>query len=303
MPVPLPPGSGYPFPMEKTDHASELSALRLSLILYAFLFAAKLAVYFFSGSLALLAEALHTMADILVTGFLLLALHLSRRQEDADHMYGHGKAQYAAALVAATIFLSFTVVTLVKEALPRLIHPGGGELRNLPLALGVLLASLAVGMWPLLKLWRQKVRGAAAHAQMMEAINDQLGLLAALAGTLAVAAGFPLGDPVAALAVAAIIAINAAGLFRENLSYLLGRSPGKEFLDQVRETARAVPGVREVHFLRGQRVGPDAVQVELHIKVDRGMTVEAADSIAEEVHRRLHQQAGCRYISIHTDPA
>ena len=89
----------------------------------------------------------------------------------------------------------------------------------------------------------------------MELVNDQLGLLAALVGTLFVWWGWPLGDPIAAMVVATIIAINALGLFRDNLSFLLGRSPGPEFLARVEEVARSVEGVLDVRELRADTSG------------------------------------------------
>jgi ferrous-iron efflux pump FieF len=288
--------------MPQPSHA-EGRAIRLTLILYTAIFAAKLAAYFMTGVMGLLAEALHTLTDIFVSGFLLIALAWSRRKEDADHMFGHGRAQYAGALVASTLFLSFTALRLVEEAIPRLLGRHEAQFSNLGLAVGVLVGSLAVGCIPLVKLFLQKEKGAAAHAQFLELINDQLGILAALTGVVFIMLGYPLADPLASLAVAGIIAVNAVGLFRENLSYLLGRSPGAEYLDRARAVALAVPGVRDVHFLRGQMVGPGETHLELHIRVDRGITIEAADAIAEEVHRGIHEQMGCRYCSIHADPA
>jgi cation diffusion facilitator family transporter len=288
--------------MSQTSRSEE-KTIRFTLILYAGIIAAKFAAYFITGVMGLLAEALHTLSDIIVSGFLLIALWWSRQREDKDHQFGHGRAQYVGALVAATLFLSFTALRLVEEAVPRLFSRHETAFSNLPVALGVLIGSLAVGCIPLGRLFFQKNKGAAAHAQFMELVNDQLGILAALAGTTFIMLGYPLADPIASLVVAAIIAVNAVGLFRENLSYLLGRSPGAEFLAKAKATALAVPGVREVHLLRGQMVGPGEVHLELHFKVDRGMTIEAADKIAEEVHRRIHQETSCRYCSIHVDPA
>jgi divalent metal cation (Fe/Co/Zn/Cd) transporter len=68
------------------------------------------------------------------------------------------------------------------------------------------------------------------RAQLMELGNDQLGLLSALIGAALLTAGYPVADPLAAIVVATIIALNAIGRFRENLCLLLGRSPGREYL-------------------------------------------------------------------------
>lgn len=274
---PAKPPKGIPAYLESTD---DLKNLGLTLGIYILIFSLKLIVYSFSGLLALLAEALHTLSDIFVSGFLLIAAAYSRRGADETHMFGHGRAQHAAALVAATLFVSFTSLELYREAVPHLINPVEREYQNLPWAIGVLLVSMLIAAIPLVSLLRGKAKGPAARAQLMELFNDELGLLAALAGTVFVMLGQPLADPLAAILVATIIAINGIGLFRENLSFLLGRSPGKEFIENIRRAALEVPGVLGVHNLRAEIVGNGKTHVVMHILVPKGITIEKADAIA-----------------------
>lgn len=287
----------------KTQHESEVRALKLVLGSYIVIFFMKLAVYLASGVLALLAEALHTMSDIFVSSFLLVATIWSRKEADEVHMFGYGRAQNVAALVAATLFISFTSYTLYEEAIPRLLKPEAGNYQNLSLALAVLVVSMFIAAIPLINMFRQKKRGAAAKAQLMELFNDEIGLLAALVGTLFIMQGQYIADPIASIIVATIIAINAAGLFRENLSFLLGRSPGPELLKMVESKARSVEGVLGVHDLRAEYIGPDTVHVGMHIEVKRGMPIEEADRIAEEVRKQVHQSISGQYCVIHVDAA
>jgi cation diffusion facilitator family transporter len=279
----------------------EVRALKLALGLYALVFILKLGVYFLTGVMALFAEALHTLSDILISGFLLVAAIWSRKEADEVHMFGYGRAQNVAALVAATLFISFTSFELYKEAIPRLFQPEEASYENLPLALGVIAVSMLIAAAPLIKLFKQKERGAAAKAQFMELINDELGLLAALVGTLLVWGGWPLADPIAAIVVATIIAVNAVGLFRENLCFLMGRSPGPEFLARVESLVRSVPGVLGIHDLRAEYIGPEAIHAGMHIVVQSGQSIEEADRIAHEVHERVRRETGCRYCVIHVD--
>lgn len=283
--------------------SEDVRGLKLTLAVYVVVFALKLGVYLVSGVIALFAEAFHTLADILVAAFLLTAAIWSRKEADADHMFGHGRAQNVAALVAATLFISFTSLRLYEEAIPRLFGQDTPTYQNLPLVLGVLVVSMFLAAAPLVGLVRQKVRGAAAKAQLMELINDELGLLAALAGTLFILWGQPIADPIAAIVVATIIAVNAVGLFRDNVSFLLGRSPGPEILARIERLARSVPGVTGVHDLRAEYVGPETVHTGMHIDVDKGLTVEEADRISQEVHTKVHDAVGCSYCVIHVDPA
>ncbi|MGB7539502.1 MAG: cation diffusion facilitator family transporter [Anaerolineales bacterium] len=293
-----PPAREFP---EYAESAEDLRNLGLTLGLYLLIFALKLAAYFASGVMALLAESLHTLSDIFVSGFLLIAAVYSRRGADSTHMFGHGRAQNAAALVAATLFISFTSLELFREAVPHLLNPVDREYQNLPLALGVLVVSMVIAGIPLLSLMRGKAKGPAAKAQFLELINDELGLLAALGGTVFLVFGWPQADPLAAIFVATIIAVNGVGLFRENLSFLLGRSPGKEFMDRIRATALDVPGVLGVHNLRAEIVGNGKTHVVMHILVPRGITIERADAIAGEVHKRIHLAERPGYCVIHAE--
>jgi len=143
---------------------------------------------------------------------------------------------------------------------------------------------------------------AAAKAQLIELINDELGLLAALVGTLFVMWGKPLADPLAAIFVATIIAINAVGLFRQNLSFLLGRAPEPQLMDAIRQAVRSTPGVLSVHNLRAEMIGPEAVHTTLHIEIRRGTPIEEADVVATEVKARIHKLTDNGYCVVHVDP-
>jgi cation diffusion facilitator family transporter len=137
----------------------------------------------------------------------------------------------------------------------------------------------------------------------MELVNDQLGLLAALAGTILIWWGLPLGDPIAAMVVATIIAVSAIALFRENLSFLLGRSPGPEFMARVEQAARSVEGVLDVRELRAEYVGPNVVHAGLHLVVPRTLSVGEAHRMAETVRTRVHQETEGHYCVIQVEPA
>jgi cation diffusion facilitator family transporter len=285
------------------EQSKDIRGLQLALGMYAVVLAAKLAGYWVTGVMALLAEALHTLSDIFISGFLLVAALYSRRQANETHMFGYGRAQNVAALVAATLFISFTSFELYREAIPRLARPEAAAYENLPIALGVILGSMAAAALPFVKLLLQRSRGAAAKAQLMELLNDQLGLVAALAAILFIRWGYPLADPIAAVAVATLIAVNALALLKENASLLLGRSPGREFLAHVETTARSVPGVVAVRDLRAEYVGPDTVHAGMRVEVRPDLRVEEAAQIAEEIHRRVHAETHAGYCFIQTVPS
>jgi cation diffusion facilitator family transporter len=276
-------------------------SIQLTLAVYILLFLMKLAVYAVSGVMALLAEALHTFSDIIISAFLLIALRYARRHPNERHMVGYGRAQNVAALVAATIFIAVTSFTLYKEAIPRLFEQEAVDYQSLSLVVAVLALCMIIAAAPLIRLARQEKRGAAARAQFIELINDELGLLAALVGTLFIIAGHPIADPIATIVVATIIAVNGAGLFRENASYLLGRTPEPAVMERIQQLALSVPGVLGLHNLRAEGIGPEQIQSTMHVVVSRGMPIEDADVIIEQVDQELHDAFPNSYFVIHAD--
>jgi len=89
--------------------------------------------------------------------------------------------------------------------------------------------------------------------------------------------------------VATIIAFNAIGLFRENLSILLGRAPNPEEVAIVERIALSVPGVLGVQGVRAEYIGPDVVHADLDILVSAQISVREADRIAEMVQQRVNE--------------
>jgi cation diffusion facilitator family transporter len=283
--------------------SKDMRSLKIALGAYVLVFSLKLVVYFMSGVLALKAEAFHTLSDILVTGFLLLAAYYSRKAADQVHMFGYGRAQNVAALVAATLFISFTSFELYEEAIPRLFEPPEESYTNLGLVLGVIVLSVMIAAIPLINLSRQKNRGPAAKAQFLESIKDELGLVAALVGTLFILWGQPMADPIASIVVATIIAYNGLKLFLENFSFLLGRSPGPEYLSRIESLARSVPGVVGAHGLRAEYIGPETVHAGMHIEVQPGITIEEAELIRKKVDQKVHEGVSLGYYVIQVEPA
>ena len=134
---------------------NELRSLYMTVGVYAIIVIIKLIAYFTTHVMALLAESFHTLSDLFISGFLLVAIIWSRRGADKDHMFGHGRAQNVAALLAATLFLSFTSYKLYEEAIPKLFHPASLTHENLPVAIGVLVLSMIIAGTPLISLIRQ----------------------------------------------------------------------------------------------------------------------------------------------------
>ncbi len=262
--------------------ATSVSGLGMALGGYTVLFVLKLITYFVTGVGVMYAEALHSLADMLISGFLLVAALWSRKPADQQYR--------------------FTAVEALRESINKLFGGEASEYSNLTLAIVVTLIAIVISAFPLAKIWRGKEKGAAARAQFVESINDEVALLAALAGILLVANGVPAADGIASLVVAGVIAVNAGSLWWENAQDLMGRSPEKQVYTQIEDAARSVKGVLDLHDLRAEMLGGQ-VHLEMHISVARGTPIEEADRIAGQVEAQIGKHVRHAYCTIHADPA
>ena len=262
-------------------------ALAWAAAVYAIIVLLKLGVWLATGLLVFLAEALHSLTDLVVSGFLALSYRWSRKPADTGHPFGHGRAENVAGLIAATLFISMTSYGILVEAVPRLwsVDAAPGEVGSLPWI--VLVASmLLLGIpWFLL---RSVGPGAASKAQKTELFNDGVGLGAAALGTWFAARGIGRADAVASIVVALVVAVAAVRLLRENADFLLGKAPGATLLQTVQKVAASVPGVLSVSKVRAERVGPMNVHLGIRIHVEAAATVLDASRVAQEVERRVH---------------
>ncbi len=280
----------------------EIGNLKLVVISYILVFGLKISAYLATGVVALLAESLHTLSDILISVFLLIAYIWSKRKADEDYMFGYGRAQNIAALVAAILFVFFTGFELYKEAFYHIVNPSHAIYQNLDWAVLILVVSMMISAAPLISLMKHKKKGAVSKAQLSELFNDELGLVAALLGTLFIMWGHPIADPIATIVVATVIVANAVKLFIENSRLLLGKSPGRQFAKHLENLALSVRGVHGFHDLKAEYIGPDMVNASFHIEVPKNISVDEAHAISKKVEAKVLERTTCQSCTIHIDP-
>jgi len=286
-----------------TEHATGTRGIKIALIGYLILVVLQLAVYFLTNILVVLAQALEMLSDVLISTFLLLSTFWSRKPADEFHMFGHGRAQNVAALVSATILISFMSLETFREAVPKFFQLGAVEFHSTNLALIVILVGMFVIAVPTIDILRVKMRGASVKAQLIALLKDEVSYVAALIAVVLVAQGYYLADSLASMFVATVIALSGLYLFKDNVHYLLGRAPSKQFMEKVESTAKSVKGVLGVHDLKAEYIGPNIVHAGLHIEVLKGTPIEEADRIAEDVKEKVSRETCCQHCVIHVDPA
>jgi len=284
-------------------HAADTRGIRIALAGYVILVTLQLTAYFLTNILILLAQALEMLSDVIISSFLLLSAYWSRKPADEFHMFGHGRSQNVAALVSATILISFMSIEAFREAIPKFFQTETNGFTNVALALIVIVVGMIVVAVPIIDILKVKTRGASVKAQFVSLLKDEFAYAVALVGVVLVAQGYGWADPLASTIVAVFIAFSGIYLFKDNVEYLVGKAPSREFLEKVEQAAKSVKGVLGVHDLKAEYVGPDMVHGGLHIEVARSMPVEEADRISHEVQERVSQETGCQHCVIHVDPA
>lgn len=284
------------------EPGSETRGIKIALIGYLVLVALQLAAYHLTGILVLLAQAFEMLSDVLISAFLLLSASWSRKPADEFHMFGHGRAQNVAALVSAVILIAFMSLETFREAIPKFFQTEASEFQNITLALIVIVAGMIVVAIPIIDIFRTKARGASVKAQLVSLLKDEVSYIAGLIAVILMGQGYYIADAIASVFVGAVIALGGVYLFKDNVHYLIGRAPEKEFLQKVELTAKSVKGVLGVHDIKAEYVGPDIVHTGFIIEVARDTLIEEADRISHEVQEKVSRETGCQHCVIHVEP-
>lgn len=263
----------------------------------------KAAAGIVASSFALISDAINSLGDALTSLVVLIALRLSQREPDAEHPYGHTKAE-AIAATAVALLIVVSALLVGWEAIHRVsrIHP-------IPPVWTLWLAGANVAIKE--GLYRYKVGAAkrtgssALIAVAWDHRSDALCSLAVLVGLGVVRVGgsaLMFADEVAALVVVAIILVGATGLLRRCISELMDAQAERSLVDAVRNAAEGVEHVLAIEKLLVRKSGLEFL-VDVHVQVDRELPVWWAHAIGHRVKDTLlHQFAQLRDVLVHIEP-
>ncbi|HVC99808.1 MAG TPA: cation diffusion facilitator family transporter [Candidatus Dormibacteraeota bacterium] len=259
-----------------------------SLLVGALICLGKLVVGILTGSLGMLSEAAHSGFDVVASGFALVAVRAARRPADADHLYGHGRAENLAAYTEGLVLLA-TAGGIAVEAVRRLLgHPSTVNAASYAIAL--LLAAMVVEGIRAVVL-RAAGRAAGSDALAADAQNrvaDVLASLGVVAGLVGVRYGYWWADAVAALVVAGLVAVAAVRILRQAGDELMDRAPaGAEA--GLRHVIGGVSGVKEVRSVRVRRAGGRLIG-DARVAARRTLSVEAAQGLTGRIQAAAERE-------------
>src|SRR4051794_14824095 len=283
---------------ERTDAHGRTRAARLSVVAAAFLIALKLVTGLITGSLGLLAEAAHSATDLVAALLTLFAVRVATRPADAEHHYGHGKAEHLAAL-GESAFLALASMAIAALSIDRLIG-GGGQVEATWWSIAVLVVVVAIDASRAIGSSRaaRRFHSAALASNALHFASDLGGSVAVLFGLALVAAGEPRADAAAALFVAVLVIIAAVRLARQSIDVLMDRT-SREAEEAVRG---AVTGLDvELRRVRVRHAGGHHF-VDLVIGVPADTGVGQAHTAADDVEDAGRTALGDADVIVHVEP-
>jgi len=286
-------------PLERRRQARRATAV--GILGNALLFALKGGVALATGSIALLSDAFNSLVDVVASVGIYASVEVAHREPDTDHPFGHHRAETIAALGVA-IFTAILGFEIARAAVERLVA-GPAPIRAGQWAAACLVVSMA-GNLALARYLRRRgmaLESPAILANAVECENDIGASLAALVGVAGAMLGWPAVDPAAGIVVGAWIVWGGYRFGRQNIDYLMGKSPARELLDGIRGAALAVPGVRGVHDLRAHYVG-HRVHVELHVEVDEELPTRQSHDVGGAVRHAVERMEAIDRAFVHVDP-
>ena len=276
-------------------------ATRAALAVSGALICLKFAAWVATDSVAILSSLVDSALDAMASAVNFVAVRHALAPPDAEHRFGHGKAESIAGLAQAA-FVAGSALFLIFEALSRLAGPR-------PVAYGgagvaVMLVSIAL-TFGLVRYQTYVVRRTGSTAIGADSLHYRADLLANLAiiGALVGAGRFDAAwiDPAAALLVAAYILYSAWEILRTALDGLMDREFPEAERRRILDIAAAHPQVRGMHDLRTRRSGPRSF-VQLHLELEGSMTLRDAHVVSDRVEEDIVAAFPGAEVIVHLDP-
>jgi cation diffusion facilitator family transporter len=281
-----------------------LRATFLGLAVNTLLACGKLATGIFGHSQALIADAVESFADVFSSVVVWRGLVIAAAPADAEHPYGHGKAEPIAAAMVSTMLLLAAAGIVVHSIRELTVPKAVPEPYTLAVLIGVILVK--EGMFRFVSREASAVESTAVETDAWHHRSDAITSVAAAIGITVSLIGGPAyatADDIAAIIAALIIAWNGWRLLRPALDELMDRAPSAAFHTDVRKIAERISGVDCVEKCVVRKMGYHHF-VDLHVHVNPEMTVQRAHDIAHQVKDEIRDTLpSVRDVLVHIEPS
>ncbi len=284
----LPPTANVPASPEPAT-PGKIRAAFVSVAVNLLLILVKGGVGFLSGSIGLIAEAVHSLTDLTASLLAVWGIRRAERPPDLDHAFGHARYENLSSLLQMLI-IGIASGILIYESILRIITGFTIDVEWWAFAVmgGSVVIDLATSRY-LEKAAGESGGSAALEADSFHFISDMWGAVAVIVGLIFAKLGFPLADPIAAISVAVVISGTAIRSGIKTTGILMDKAPPKAVLDQITEVAASYPQVKKVGKLRA-RVSGNKVLLDIAVGLDPDISIQEAHTIAHEVGAEIRRQ-------------
>lgn len=257
----------------------------------------KLVIGILGGSAALIADAVHSFADVVGSGGILVATKVSAKHPDDDFPYGRGKAEFIGAAFVYTILLFFAggIIIASFQAMlsDELEAPHFATLLG-----GIVSVFYNVVMYKYATCAGKRNDSPAILADAFENRADAISSMACIVGILGALVIHPICDPIAALAVGLIIAWNCQEQLREAATGLMDNGLSRKEIELMENLAAGHAEVEAVKFVRTRKMGPQ-FWADLGIEMRSDLGVEEADEVAAAIAREIKSLPRCFHAEVY----
>ena len=271
----------------------------VSVVMNTLLFVFKMALGYMTGSLALIADAVHTLADSVTSVVVIVGFKMSKSPADEKHPFGHGRMESVASLSIA-VLLGVVAVEMFRAAMGRLIHPVPVEapvwvigVVAVMMAIKEVLSQFSFDLGKIIKSDTLMADGWHHRSDVFATGLVVVAFLGAYWNAMWL-------DGVMSIGVAIIIAWAAYAIISQSIDPLLGQPAPEQMYKEIREIALATPGVRGVHDILVHRYGLMNI-ISLHIEVSDDETAHHLHTMSEQIEEKLSVLFPGHAI-VHVDP-
>ena len=263
------------------------------------LFLFKLFIGLITGAVSLIADAIHTLSDVITSLIVIWGFNQAKKPADVRHPYGHGRAEYIATLIIS-ILLCVAGIEFIETAIDRIQNPiliKSDLWMVIVLGLTIIIKEITARY---AKFLSSKIASGLLHADAWhhrtDAISSFLVMIALIAGNY----GYPSIDGWVGLFVALILIYTGFDIARDSIDDLIGTPPDPSELENIREVVIGVPGSLGVHDISVHSYGNEKF-VSVHAEINAKKTAAEAHDISEEIESRLRKTMGVE-PTVHLDP-
>ena len=271
----------------------------ISIIVNGLMFFLKLTIGLIIGSISVIADAFHTLTDVISSGIVIWGFNEAKKPADKDHPYGHGRAEYVATLVIA-ILLIVAGIEFIESSIERIVNPTIVEPQWWMIISIIITIFIKIIVALYAEFLSSKIASSTLHADawhhQADAISSFLVAFAMILGKY----GYSQVDGWTGLIVAMFIMWSGFGIAKAAVDDLIGRPPTIEEINDIRQLSQNVEGVMGVHDIAVHSYGKDKF-ASIHIEIDANENQMEAHNISENVEKILNTKLGVS-PTVHVDP-